>query len=703
MILLHFLILSGAFSGTFLGTFLLCSSLLTHKQRHHHRLRLFGSNIDAHVIKSHVIPVTHSMEKQIVEEESIAIPIAKNENIGKQNIEMQGADKQNTQYTQNSKKNYVKQVYPKKQAEMAMRTEEIKANNGNTRNTTNNERNIEKVERIGKKADNSTVVKADPRAINKRIVETFSTSFSKPEIEKLRRYLQQNLQHLNQINVITLMHRCAKNKLDFFSFIDVDHTVKLLDVKRSGVATSQGIANAVYSLQSMTSFTPGALSLLHVLSEQLVSCREIFDGQAISNTLYGLKGMNSESPEVSAMLSAVVTTIRRGLQSHISGREGGRDGRDSDRNDRGGDRGERGERERDSRERESRDRAGNRNGVPVSNLRMTPQGIGAAFIGLQGMSSSNSDVRAILSVLADCVAQLTATNIALDSQAVANILVGLKISSSDHAEVREVLVALSRNLKRNLSVFKGMQPRELSMSLAGLQGMSSDHPQVDQLLEVLCDGLDYRLDSYNSNSNNYNRASNYGNNYNNNYNNGNGNGYNNGSTSGSSNMRRSSVFEFSSGDEVGPALGGLKQMSAENVQVKRLLRHIGRAMGIRREGGGGGGGRGLDRWGMGVRGTGGAGQNSVSSSGSSGSSSGSGYSSSSSSSSSAHSNRWNRGSHLNMNEQNIANSLYGLQSMDCRSEEVRAILSALSREIMAFEGTLSGRTIANSLYGKSSH
>ena len=53
-----------------------------------------------------------------------------------------------------------------------------------------------------------------------------------------------------------------------------------------------------------------------------------------------------------------------------------------------------------------------------------------------------------------------------------------------------------------------------------------------------------------------------------------------------------------------------------------------------------------------------------------------------------------------MNEQNIGNSLYGLQSMDCRTFEVRAILSALAREIMSYKGTLSGRTIANSLYGK---
>ena len=52
-----------------------------------------------------------------------------------------------------------------------------------------------------------------------------------------------------------------------------------------------------------------------------------------------------------------------------------------------------------------------------------------------------------------------------------------------------------------------------------------------------------------------------------------------------------------------------------------------------------------------------------------------------------------------MNEQNIANSLYGLQSMDCRTKEVRKILAVLAGEIMGCDGRLSGRTIANSLYG----
>jgi hypothetical protein len=204
---------------------------------------------------------------------------------------------------------------------------------------------------------------------------------------------------------------------------------------------------------------------------------------------------------------------------------------------------------------------------------------------------------------------LTAINGALDSQAVANILVGLRSSSSEHSEVREVLVALCKNLSQNPAILRGMKSRELSMTLQGMQGMSSEIPQVDKLLELLCDGLDDRLTS----------------------------------------DHLIHQLGFQSGDELGAALGGLKQMSAENLQVRRLLRHLGRAM---------------------IKAPSPTGFLKVKGKKSPG-----------------------------MNEQNIANSLYGFQSMDCRTEEVRIILAALAREILLYEGTISGRTVANALYG----
>ena len=525
----------------------------------------------------------------------------------------------------------VTRTYPSSQH----RLKSLESDVANSKHAVSQQKHIEdRLSPTIEKTDGLSRHKFNPRLINKVIVETFSKSaHSKSEIDKLRLYLIDNRDGMNQINVITLMHRCAKNKLDLLTFIDIDSILNLLDVKYGGVATAQGIANAVYSLQSMSSSTTGALRLLNVLSEQLLSCREIFDGQAISNTLYGLKGMSVETAEVRGILTAIMKTIQRGLLNHSNGKLDTLD-------------------ERNYPDREDKEnmvffggtRLGSKHPSTSSvSIRMTPQGIGSAFIGLQGMSSSNSDVRIILSILANSICQLTKCGVSLDSQAVANILVGLKSSSSEHAEVREVLIALCKNLKKNISIFKDIQPRELSMSLQGLQGMSSEHPQVDQLLEVICDGLDYRIFDCKSPEQSFH----------NNFINSNGHSNN-----------RNNGFEFKSGDEVGPALGGLKQMSAENLHVRRLLKHIGRAI---KPGG---------TWTKPP-------SNSVQA--------------------------LNSGTERKvaktspgfyMNEQNIANSLYGLQSMDCRTEEVRTILSAIAKEIMAFDGTLSGRTVANSLYGK---
>jgi hypothetical protein len=114
------------------------------------------------------------------------------------------------------------------------------------------------------------------------------------------------------------------------------------------LSLSQGIANALYGLQRMGSHAHGAVSLLNVLSDQLLRSREIFDGQAISNSLYGLKAMSTDSPEVRAILAALVQTIKRGSSKQTVGKYGTRDTNDKS---------------------------------PSSFLQMTSKGIGGSFIG----------------------------------------------------------------------------------------------------------------------------------------------------------------------------------------------------------------------------------------------------------------------------------------------------------------------------------
>jgi len=217
------------------------------------------------------------------------------------------------------------------------------------------------------------------KGINRAIVEAFARpNTTDADMERLRLFLEAHVEKLNQVNVITLMHRCGKHKRDVFAFAPQEVLVRLLDV-RAGVASSQGIANALYALRGLSDASPGALPLLRALTAQLGACREILDGQAVSNALYGLQGMSSGREEVRSVLAALVAAVRRGAAAVAPLGPSPPPATDT---------------------------AGAAGAAPEAPdvavavaVRMTPQGLGSAFLGLQSMSSEHAEVRAVLRML----------------------------------------------------------------------------------------------------------------------------------------------------------------------------------------------------------------------------------------------------------------------------------------------------------------
>ncbi len=316
------------------------------------------------------------------------------------------------------------------------------------------------------------------KRINRVIVDTFR-NISDTSLNNLQDYLSDHRDALSQVNIMTLFHRCAKSKaVTVHDFVDTNTIYRLLSIETSTIGSAQGIANTFYGLQGFNNTSIGTTKLLTILQSQLRHCKEIFDGQAISNMIYGLKGLTSDDPEVLATLRAIRETISRTIDSSSN-----------------------------------------------KQLIMTPQGIGSAFMGLQGMSSSHSEVRDLLSILTDCIDNCNH----LDNQAVANILLGLRSSSSDHHEVRQVINSLCNKI--DTKVLIKLKRNELSMALWGMQGLQGNDKETQKLLEMINDALDTihfkDLGEY-----------------------------------------------FYSGEQLGPALSGLKRMSNENIEVKRLLRHI---------------------------------------------------------------------------------------------------------------------------------
>ena len=79
----------------------------------------------------------------------------------------------------------------------------------------------------------------NPLIINKRITTAFQPENVRnmSYFQDLRSYLAQHVDSMNEVNVITLLHRCAKHKKDVYSLLPVDEIIRLLD---TGSPTSQG-------------------------------------------------------------------------------------------------------------------------------------------------------------------------------------------------------------------------------------------------------------------------------------------------------------------------------------------------------------------------------------------------------------------------------------------------------------------------------
>lgn len=284
------------------------------------------------------------------------------------------------------------------------------------------------------------------KCINRRIVETFSNPTSAIQVDNFRCYLRENECYINQVNLITLMHRCSKNNLNILGFISVAKIGDILDVQNS-IASAQGIANALYSLHKMEFDSDTIALLLSRLTAQLAHSTEYFESQAVANMCYGLKNLNSDGIEAQLLLYQIEQTIKRCYRSNHNQLEH----------------------------------------IFQSSLQMTAQGLGSTFLGLQGMSSEVQSMRNMLTILHPVLLNCKHS---LDTQAFANIVLGLRSCTDASTEAKRILQALADILTQTPQTLKSIRTKELSMLLWGLQGMSSDSPEIDYFLGALTSSLE---------------------------------------------------------------------------------------------------------------------------------------------------------------------------------------------------------------------
>ena len=151
------------------------------------------------------------------------------------------------------------------------------------------------------------------KVINKSIITAFTPpNITTARMEHLRLYLEANSASINQVNVVTLMHRCGRYKQPLFSFLTRQQLLELLASER---LSAQGIANTLYSIHQFkddskeihrsTKEADLIEEILNIVSKHLESSVEVFDSQAISNALYGIRGIRTGA-DADGNLSMVV-------------------------------------------------------------------------------------------------------------------------------------------------------------------------------------------------------------------------------------------------------------------------------------------------------------------------------------------------------------------------------------------------------------
>merc|ERR1711968_184798 len=181
-----------------------------------------------------------------------------------------------------------------------------------------------------------------------------------------------------------------------------------------GSLNGQGIADAMYGLQGMTSDCPELRRLLRSLADKIEGDKGKLESQEIGNALFGLQSMTSEMDEVREIALKLSQKLKR------------------------------------------------------SKAIMRSQQIGRSMLGLQSFSADSPEVRALIT---EITARIRASDrTIMTSAAIADSMYGLQGLSSDVQEVQNLLTELAKKISVSPATLSAEQ---VGRALFGLQGLSS--------------------------------------------------------------------------------------------------------------------------------------------------------------------------------------------------------------------------------------
>jgi len=282
--------------------------------------------------------------------------------------------------------------------------------------------------------------------INRKIIEHLDgkgKTVSSNDIDNLRRYLSQQdiCPHISCSNVLTLLNRCGRQKINILSVMSISNIIRVMDSSRV-TSLSPGYGDEILSsLRGLESIPKQNWPLLEkialILKRHLKEYKGHVHIDSIALAIYSFRHF-TKSRTVSSLLCEVDDKFTFSLP-YI------------------------------------RDNA------------ISSKVIGMTVFGLQSMSCHDVPVLSIIKKVTQLVRNMKKP---LDSQAISNVFFGIRYCSSDFIEVNEFVDSICTNIEKyGKRHMYSMTTKELSMTICGLQGQSSSKLIVKKLIHMISSAI----------------------------------------------------------------------------------------------------------------------------------------------------------------------------------------------------------------------
>ena len=307
-------------------------------------------------------------------------------------------------------------------------------------------------------------------AISKEIVNCFQ----KPESPEtlLLKVLQDRRKDINNIHIVTILQKCAKEKVDVTKIVSLQEIEEFLKRPSNRPLQATEASSLLYGLRLLSPTTPYIRNFLSTITLILLECKGKFQPKDIGSSFYGLQQF-SNLPETIDLLTVLLPKIYQSdtnfnshdLCSTFFGLKGFHD----------------------CIEYRAVLKAITEK-FAQTNESINSLAIGNAILSVNNMNADIVEVQQLLEVAVEKI-NLLPTNETIPYKTFGSILFGLRSMSANNDAVRNILRVITKKL--NESHISYLPGDCISSMLTGLRCMTADNEEVKDFLRVLTNKLKY--------------------------------------------------------------------------------------------------------------------------------------------------------------------------------------------------------------------